>query len=110
MRLMRSMVAYIVTMGRHQPTEHPFCKAKHSCLVFRERLWLEARRNNGDDQYLCRWLENHGWETEFLPVSKGAVYTGTRSDWTLLAQLLRWCRGDCDSNLSAMLMERKIWT
>ena len=78
-------------------------------LAFPGETWCGQELNSGDDQFLCRWVENHDWETTFLSVHEAVVYTGTRQDWTLLLQLLRWSRGDWRSNLSALFWERHIW-
>jgi len=77
--------------------------------AFTQETWGDIRLNNGDDQYLTRWLERHGWESEFLPVREGIAHTAARNDWTLFLQLLRWSRGDWRSNLSALIWEKKIW-
>lgn len=78
-------------------------------VAFPGETWRGNELNAGDDQYLCRWVENHDWETKFLSAHEAIVYTGTRQDWTLLLQLLRWSRGDWRSNLCALIWERHIW-
>ena len=78
-------------------------------VAFPGETWNGHKLNAGDDQFLCRWVENHDWETRFLPAHEAVAYTGTRKDWTLLLQLLRWSRGDWRSNLCALFWERHIW-
>lgn len=86
----------------------PILQDEKFMAAFSGERWSGILLNNGDDQFLARWLERHGWDTDFLPIHEGTVYTAARKDWTFVLQVLRWSRGDWRSNLSALIWER-IW-
>jgi cellulose synthase/poly-beta-1,6-N-acetylglucosamine synthase-like glycosyltransferase len=76
--------------------------------AFSNDRWRGHLLNSGDDQFLCRWLVNHGWRVALCSAEFCQVRTRSRASWKHMLQLLRWSRNDWRSSLSGLIWERHM--
>ena len=61
-----------------------------------------------DDNFVTRWLANHGWKIRIQPGT--SVTTTLDGNRKFLNQCLRWTRTTWRSNITALLIERLVWS
>ena len=62
-----------------------------------------------DDNFITRWMVNHGWKIAFQH-SPGARMETTLGEYPkFLHQCLRWVRTTWRSNFTSLFIERKVW-
>lgn len=70
--------------------------------------------NADDDNFVTRWLINHGWKTAWQDIDGGRIETTIGDDKggmpKFLAQNLRWMRTRWRSNATALFRDRTVWT
>ncbi|KAF2429474.1 hypothetical protein EJ08DRAFT_650488 [Tothia fuscella] len=76
---------------------------------FKHETWRSCQLNADDDNFLTRWMVNHGWKTwiQFHPDCE--VQTTLNDNFTYLKQCHRWARSNWRSNLTTLLFERTAW-
>lgn len=65
-----------------------------------------------DDNFITRWMVNHGWKTVFHNDPRAMIETtiGTTGGWRKFqGQLNRWVRTTWRSNATSLLSERTCW-
>ncbi len=62
-----------------------------------------------DDNFLTRWMVNHGWKIKIQYCKEAELQTTFTSDARFLDQCARWCRTNWRSNITSMFIDRQIW-
>lgn len=62
-----------------------------------------------DDNFLTRWMVNHGWKIKIQYCKEAELQTTFTSDARFLDQCARWSRTTWRSNITSMFIERRIW-
>ena len=62
-----------------------------------------------DDNFMTRWLVNHGWKIKIQCAPEAALTTALEIDSAFLGQCIRWCRTTWRSNITSLFVERTIW-
>lgn len=75
-----------------------------------EKWWFgQYQLNADDDNFLTRWMVNHGHET-YMQYHPGCeVQTTLENNPKFLKQCLRWARSNWRSNITSLFTERNIW-
>ena len=75
-----------------------------------EKWWFgQYQLNADDDNFITRWMVNHGHETYMQYHAECEVKTTLEDNSKFLKQCLRWARSNWRSNLTSILAERNIW-
>lgn len=69
----------------------------------------DYKLNTDDDNFLTRWLVNHGHKIKFQHHPEAEVLTDLEENSNYLKQCLRWSRSNWRSNLTSMFIERSVW-
>lgn len=62
-----------------------------------------------DDNYLTRWMVNHGWDIYIQIHPECMVETTLETGWKFVQQCLRWSRSNWRSNHTSLFREGYIW-
>ncbi|KAL9002547.1 MAG: hypothetical protein Q9188_004526 [Gyalolechia gomerana] len=62
-----------------------------------------------DDNFVTRWLVNHGWKIKVQNARQAELTTVLSSDSSFAWQCVRWCRTTWRSNITSMFVDRRIW-
>ncbi|KAL8935455.1 MAG: hypothetical protein Q9216_005411 [Gyalolechia sp. 2 TL-2023] len=62
-----------------------------------------------DDNYVTRWLVNHGWKIKVQTAPQAELSTVLSSHSVFVHQCIRWCRTTWRSNITSMFVDRRIW-
>ena len=62
-----------------------------------------------DDNFVTRWLVNHGWKIKIQNAPEARVTTTLDNSSAFIGQCIRWCRTTWRSNITSMFFERRIW-
>jgi hypothetical protein len=76
---------------------------------FKHETWRSCQLNADDDNFLTRWMVNHGWKTWIQFHRDCEVQTTLKDDHTYLKQCHRWARSNWRSNLTTLFFERIAW-
>ncbi|KAF2222570.1 polysaccharide synthase Cps1 [Elsinoe ampelina] len=76
---------------------------------FTNETWRTFQLNADDDNFMTRWMFNHGWEIKMQYDKACEVQTTLEDGPTYLKQCLRWVRSNWRSNLTSMFVERQYW-
>ncbi|KAF1808347.1 hypothetical protein P152DRAFT_223581 [Eremomyces bilateralis CBS 781.70] len=76
---------------------------------FTHETWRTYLLNVDDDNFLTRWMVNHGWNTWIQNHPDCEVLTTLENNPLYISQCLRWSRTNWRSNLKSMFQERTIW-
>ncbi|MCJ1356796.1 MAG: hypothetical protein MMC33_006792 [Icmadophila ericetorum] len=76
---------------------------------FINERWGQKPLKAADDNYITRWLVNHGWEIAFQFHPEVEVVTTLEENRKFLLQCLRWSRSNWRSNLTSLFVERNVW-
>lgn len=75
-----------------------------------EEWWFgKYQLNADDDNFITRWMVNHGWETFMQYHPEAEVQTTLEDNNKFLKQCARWSRSNWRSNLTSMFHEKTIW-
>jgi cellulose synthase/poly-beta-1,6-N-acetylglucosamine synthase-like glycosyltransferase len=76
-----------------------------------EKWWFgQYQLNADDDNFITRWMVNHGHEITMQYHPECEVKTTLEDNPKFLKQCLRWARSNWRSNLTSIFAERVIWT
>ena len=76
-----------------------------------EKWWFgQYQLNADDDNFITRWMVNHGHQTYMQYSPDCEVLTTLEDNPKFLKQCLRWARSNWRSNLTSIFAERNIWT
>ncbi|TKX19290.1 hypothetical protein C1H76_8475 [Elsinoe australis] len=76
---------------------------------FTNETWRTFQLNADDDNFMTRWMFNHGWKIAMQYDKACEVQTTLEDGPTYLKQCLRWVRSNWRSNLTSMFVERQYW-
>ena len=62
-----------------------------------------------DDNFITRFLVNHGWKIAIQGAPEAALTTTLESDSRFLGQCIRWYRTTWRSNFTSLFIDRVIW-
>lgn len=62
-----------------------------------------------DDNFLTRYLVNHGWKIAFQCVKEAELSTTLENNAKFLSQCVRWRRTTWRSNFTSLFVDRVIW-
>ena len=62
-----------------------------------------------DDNFLTRWLVNHGWKIKIQSAPESNLTTTLDSSSAFIGQCVRWYRTTWRSNLTSMFVDKSIW-
>jgi cellulose synthase/poly-beta-1,6-N-acetylglucosamine synthase-like glycosyltransferase len=62
-----------------------------------------------DDNFITRWMVNHGWKTVFQHTPGACMETTLGEYPKFLTQCLRWVRTTWRSNFTSLFIERTVW-
>ena len=62
-----------------------------------------------DDNFITRWMVNHGWKLAFQHTPSACMETTLGEYPKFLSQSLRWVRTTWRSNFTSLFIERKVW-
>ncbi len=75
-----------------------------------EKWWFgQYQLNADDDNFITRWMVNHGHETYMQYHPECEVKTTLEDNSKYLKQCLRWARSNWRSNVTSIFAERNIW-
>lgn len=75
-----------------------------------EKWWFgQYQLNADDDNFITRWMVNHGHETYMQYHRECEVKTTLEDNSKYLKQCLRWARSNWRSNVTSIFAERNIW-
>jgi len=78
-------------------------------LGFTNETWGSYQLNADDDNFVTRWMYNHGWKIAMQYHKAAEVQTTLENGPKYLKQCLRWVRSNWRSNLTSMFVERHYW-
>lgn len=78
---------------------HGFCNEK----------WGKYHLNADDDNFVTRWLVNHGWSTYIQYHDECMIETTLENNPRFLRQCLRWARSNWRSNWTSLFVDRVVW-
>ncbi|KIW08942.1 hypothetical protein, variant 1 [Verruconis gallopava] len=76
---------------------------------FTHETWRSCQLNADDDNFLTRWMVNHGWKTWIQHHRDCEVQTTLENNSKYLLQCLRWARSNWRSNLKSLFVEGTVW-
>lgn len=76
---------------------------------FTHETWQSCQLNADDDNFLTRWMVNHGWKTWIQYHRDCEVQTTLENNNKYLLQCLRWARSNWRSNLKSLFVEWTVW-
>jgi cellulose synthase/poly-beta-1,6-N-acetylglucosamine synthase-like glycosyltransferase len=76
---------------------------------FTHETWRSCQLNADDDNFLTRWMVNHGWKTWIQFHNNCEVQTTLEDNFKYLKQCNRWARSNWRSNLTTLFFERTVW-
>ena len=76
---------------------------------FTHETWRSYQLNADDDNFLTRWMVNHGWNTWIQFHQDCEVQTTLEDNSKFLKQCLRWVRSNWRSNLKSLFSDRTVW-
>ncbi|KAI4114629.1 MAG: hypothetical protein LQ338_007977, partial [Usnochroma carphineum] len=62
-----------------------------------------------DDNYVTRWLVNHGWKIKIQSAPEAKMTTVLESTPAFIGQCIRWYRTTWRSNITSMFVDKRIW-
>jgi len=77
---------------------------------FQTERWGKYTLNADDDNFVTRWLVNHGWKTWVQYEPECEVVTTLENSFKFLYQCSRWARSNWRSNFTSLFVERKVLT
>lgn len=77
---------------------------------FCNEKWGTFHLNADDDNFVTRWLVNHGWSTYIQYHEECLIETTLENNTKFLKQCLRWARSNWRSNWTSLVVERIVWT
>ncbi|KAI5284937.1 hypothetical protein KEM52_002677, partial [Ascosphaera acerosa] len=76
-----------------------------------EEWWFgKYELNADDDNFLSRWLVNHGWEAYFQYHPEAEIKTTLETNSRFLKQCVRWSRSNWRSNLTTLFCDCVVCT
>lgn len=79
-------------------------------FAFTHETWETYLLNADDDNFMTRWMVNHGWKTYIQYHKQAELRTTLEDNPKFWYQCLRWSRSNWRSNWKSMFLERNIWT
>lgn len=76
---------------------------------FTHETWRTFQLNADDDNFVTRWMFNHGWKIAMQYHKAAEVQTTLEDGPKYLKQCLRWVRSNWRSNITSMFVERHYW-
>ncbi|KAF4546846.1 Hypothetical protein D9617_173g015910 [Elsinoe fawcettii] len=76
---------------------------------FTNETWRTYQLNADDDNFMTRWMFNHGWEIKMQYDKACKIQTTLKGGPWYLKQCLRWVRSNWRSNLTSMFVDRRCW-
>jgi hypothetical protein len=76
---------------------------------FCEEKWGGFQLNADDDNFITRWLVNHGWDTWIQYDNECMLETTLENNPKFLAQCLRWARSNWRSNYTTLMVDMTVW-
>lgn len=76
---------------------------------FTHETWQSCQLNADDDNFLTRWMVNHGWKTWIQNHRDCEVETTLEDNSKYLLQCLRWARSNWRSNVKSLFVEWTVW-
>lgn len=65
--------------------------------------------NVDDDNFITRWMVNHGWQIAIQNTPGARIETTLGEYPKFLYQCVRWVRSTWRSNLTSLLVDRTVW-
>ncbi|KAI4289320.1 MAG: hypothetical protein L6R35_001420 [Caloplaca aegaea] len=100
------------------------CLAGRTCAIFtpiiRDPTFADAFANErwffniplskaDDDNFVTRWLVNHGWKIAVQTAPESVMTTVVESGPAFVGQCIRWHRTTWRSNITSMFVDKRIW-
>ncbi|KAI9651278.1 hypothetical protein NHQ30_001316 [Ciborinia camelliae] len=102
-----------IISGRTQLVRTDIVQSLEYRQQFLSEYFLGAGPIQGDvDNFITRYMANHGWKTVFHHNPEAMIYTtlGTRGGWPkFIKQLLLWSRAIWRSNLKTIFIDGRCW-
>ena len=78
---------------------------------FANEVWLGGISlvSADDDNFLTRWMVNHGWKLSIQYCKEAELTTTLEDSHRFLYQCVRWARTNWRSNITSMFVEKTIW-
>jgi len=78
---------------------------------FKDETWLCGLSlvAADDDNFVTRFLVNHGWKITFQFAKEAQLTTTLENNWKFIQQCIRWRRTTWRSNFTSLFLERVIW-
>ena len=62
-----------------------------------------------DDNFITRFIVNHGWKAAIQGAPEAALTTAIESDSAFVGQCIRWFRTTWRSNFTSLFIDRVVW-
>lgn len=76
---------------------------------FKSETWYSCQMNADDDNFLTRWMVNHGWKTWIQNHRDCEIQTTLEDNMKYWKQCNRWARSNWRSNITTLFVERTVW-
>lgn len=77
--------------------------------AFKSERWGRYQLNADDDNFITRWLVNHGWSTWIQYNRECEIETTLENNGKFLYQCSRWARSNWRSNWTTLVTDRIVW-
>jgi cellulose synthase/poly-beta-1,6-N-acetylglucosamine synthase-like glycosyltransferase len=76
---------------------------------FCNERWGNFHLNADDDNFITRWIVNHGWSTWIQYNNECMIETTLESSPNFVRQCLRWARSNWRSNWTTLAVDRQVY-
>ncbi|MCJ1480772.1 hypothetical protein MMC06_000927 [Schaereria dolodes] len=78
---------------------------------FMNESWLGriALASADDDNFLTRWIVNHGWRVRIQYCKEAEIITTLADSYQFLYQCARWARTNWRSNITSIFVDKIVW-
>ena len=72
-------------------------------------IGLSGPLNADDDNFITRWMINHGWQIKIQHCEEATIETTLGTYPRFLSQCLRWSRTTWRSNFKSLFVDKTVW-